>query len=113
MDCSPCPGCTWPVDAWHALIPREVPLINSIALYFVNAFRCSSTALADLKPSFVAISARVGGAPVVKIAFFISSRICCCRTVSFVSAFDGFVREMFIFKTSWFYEQIRLLRCCI
>jgi hypothetical protein len=32
--------------------------------FLARAFRCSSAALADLKPSFWAISARVGGMPV-------------------------------------------------
>ncbi len=38
--------------------------------------------LADLKPSSVAISARVGGAPVRAMALWMSSRICCWRAVS-------------------------------
>jgi len=36
-----------------------------------NACKCSSAALADLKPSSAAISARVGGAPVLAMAVWI------------------------------------------
>jgi hypothetical protein len=38
--------------------------------------------LADLNPSSLAISARVGGEPVFAMADWISSRICCWRAVS-------------------------------
>jgi hypothetical protein len=38
--------------------------------------------LADLKPSTLAISARVGGAPVLAMVFWISSKISCWRAVS-------------------------------
>jgi hypothetical protein len=41
--------------------------------FLARAFRCSSAALADLKPSFWAISARVGGMPVSFMFALISS----------------------------------------
>src|SRR5674476_389011 len=63
-------------------MPREVPLISSMAPLRASACKCSSAALADLKPSSVAISARVGGAPVRAMALWVRSRICCCRAVS-------------------------------
>jgi hypothetical protein len=47
-----------------------------------KACKCSSAALADLKPSSLAISARVGGAPVWRMAASINERICCCLAVS-------------------------------
>ena len=63
-------------------MPREVPLTSSIMPLRASACRCSSAALADLKPNSVAISARVGGAPVCAIAVSMSVRICCWRAVS-------------------------------
>ena len=63
-------------------MPREVPLTSSITPLRAKACKCSSAALADLKPSSVAISARVGGAPVRAMAPWIRSRICCWRAVS-------------------------------
>src|SRR3989475_595278 len=63
-------------------MPREVPLTSSITPLRARACRCSSAALADLKPSVLAISARVGGAPVREMAAWIRSRICCWRAVS-------------------------------
>ena len=42
-------------------MPREVPLTKSITPLRAKAWRCSSAALADLKPKVRAISARVGG----------------------------------------------------
>ena len=51
-------------------------LTNSMAPLRARACRCSSAALADLKPSSVAISARVGGAPVRATDCWMSSRIC-------------------------------------
>jgi hypothetical protein len=63
-------------------IPREVPLTSSMAPFLANALRCSSAALADLKPRMLEISARVGGAPVLAMVFWMSSRISCCRAVS-------------------------------
>jgi hypothetical protein len=44
----------------HRRMPREVPLTSSITPLRARALRCSSEALADLKPSVLAISARVG-----------------------------------------------------
>ena len=44
-------------------MPREAPGMRSITPLRCNARRCSSAALADLKPSSAAISARVGGMP--------------------------------------------------
>src|SRR4051812_25021700 len=63
-------------------IPREVPLTSSITPLRARAWRCSSAALAERKPSSSAISARVGGAPVRAMALWIRSRICCWRAVS-------------------------------
>ena len=63
-------------------MPREVPLTSSMTPLRASACRCSSAALADLKPSSAAISARVGGAPVRAMALWIKSRICCWRAVS-------------------------------
>ncbi len=45
-------------------IPLDAPGMISIAPFFASAFKCSSAALADLKPNSVAIFARVGGKPV-------------------------------------------------
>ena len=42
-------------------MPREAPGMISMAPLRASALRCSSAALADLKPSSRAISARVGG----------------------------------------------------
>ena len=64
-------------------MPREVPPTSSMTPLRASAWRCSSAALADLKPSSLAISARVGGAPVRSIALCTRSRICCWRAVSF------------------------------
>ncbi|MNT64007.1 hypothetical protein D3C72_2018700 [compost metagenome] len=66
-------------------MPREVPLTSSMTPLRARACRCSSAALADLKPSSLAISARVGGAPVRAMAPWIRSRICCWRAVSFTA----------------------------
>jgi hypothetical protein len=63
-------------------MPRDVPLTNSIAPLRAKACKCSSAALADLNPSSLAISARVGGDPVFAMADWINSRICCWRGVS-------------------------------
>ena len=63
-------------------MPREVPCTKSITPFCASACKCSCAALADLKPSFAAISARVGGAPVSAMAVLIKSRICCWREVS-------------------------------
>ncbi len=63
-------------------IPREVPLTSSITPLRASALRWSSAELADLKPSLLAISARVGGAPVREMAVWIRSRISCWRAVS-------------------------------
>ena len=41
-------------------MPRDVPLTSSITPLRASACKCSSAALADLNPSSVAISARVG-----------------------------------------------------
>src|SRR5690606_12942536 len=49
--------------------------------FLARAFRCSSAALADLKPSFWAISARVGGMPVSLIFTLISSSTSAWRGV--------------------------------
>ncbi|MNW13916.1 hypothetical protein D3C71_2119960 [compost metagenome] len=68
--------------SWHRRMPREVPLTSSITPLRARAFKCSSAALAERKPSVPAISARVGGAPVRSMADWIKSRICCCRGVS-------------------------------
>ena len=64
-------------------MPRDVPPTSSITPLRASACRCSSAALAELKPSSLAISARVGGAPVRSIALCTRSRICCWRSVSF------------------------------
>src|SRR6195952_2065214 len=64
-------------------MPRDVPPTSSITPLRASACRCSSAAFADWKPSSVAISARVGGAPVRSIALCTRSRICCWRAVSF------------------------------
>ncbi len=51
-------------------IPRDAPGNISIAPFLQSAFKCSSAALGERKPSLAAISARVGGKPVssIKIA---------------------------------------------
>ena len=64
------------------LVPREAPLTRSIMPFCASACRCSCAALADLKPSAVDISARVGGAPVSAMMVLIRSRICRWRSVS-------------------------------
>ena len=64
-------------------MPRDVPLTKSMAPFRAKACKCSSAALADLKPKTCAISALVGGAPVSAMVFWMSSKICCCRAVSF------------------------------
>ena len=69
-------------NACFKRMPREVPLTNSITPFRASACRCSSAALADLKPSSAAISARVGGAPVFSIAAFTRFKISCWRSVS-------------------------------
>ena len=63
-------------------MPRDVPPTSSITPLRASACRCSSAALAERKPSSVAISARVGGAPVRSMALCTRSRICCWRSVS-------------------------------
>ena len=63
-------------------MPRDVPPTSSITPLRASACRCSSAALAERKPSSLAISARVGGAPVRSIALCTRSRICCWRSVS-------------------------------
>ena len=49
-----------PVSTFRRM-PREVPGIISMAPLRASAFKCSSAALGDLKPSSLAMSARVGG----------------------------------------------------
>ncbi|AVV84373.1 hypothetical protein SPWS13_2624 [Shewanella putrefaciens] len=53
----------------------------SIQPFLARALRCSSAALALLKPKRVAISARVGGIPVSAILRLISSKISAWRGV--------------------------------
>ena len=84
-------------------MPREVPLTSSITPLRARACRCSSAALADLKPSSAAISARVGGAPVRAMARCTSCRICCCRGVSRgVSLMVGLARKLYCYPVTVF-----------
>ena len=62
-------------------IPREVPGTRAITPLRASARKCSSAALADLKPSSRAISARVGGMPVSEINRWTRRRICVWRGV--------------------------------
>jgi hypothetical protein len=43
--------------------------------------------LADLNPSALAISARVGGEPLRSIVLWINDKICCCLSVSLGASF--------------------------
>src|SRR3569832_709551 len=65
-------------------MPREVPGEISMAPLRASASKCSSAALAERKPNSAAISARVGGKPVLSMAFLIRFRICSRRAVSLI-----------------------------
>ena len=67
-------------------MPRDAPATSSMTPFFASALRCSSAALADLKPSSRAMSARVGGMPVASILDLMTSITCCCLAVSFITA---------------------------
>ena len=51
--------------------------------FFSIALKCCSAALADLNPSFLAISALVGGKPLFFMLSLIKSKISCCLAVSY------------------------------
>jgi hypothetical protein len=63
-------------------MPRDVPGSNSSAPFLASARKWSSAELAVRKPKPLAISARVGGIPVISRCRRIQSRICRWRTVS-------------------------------
>src|SRR3569832_2441105 len=65
-------------------MPREVPGEISMAPLRASASKCSSAALAERKPNSAAISARVGGKPVLSMAFLIRFRISSRRAVSLI-----------------------------
>ena len=78
-------------------MPRDVPGKISITPFRARAFKCSSAALADLKPNSRAISARVGGIPVFNIVFLISSSTSSCRAVS------GRITSLFFYTVTLLY----------
>src|SRR5258705_8862093 len=73
------PSCTRSVSLRR--MPREEPGTSSTQPLRASARRCSSAALGERKPSFSAISARVGGMPVSTSAWRMSCRTWDCRGV--------------------------------
>src|ERR1700683_65115 len=70
-------------------MPREVPGTREMTPLRARARRCSSAALAERNPSSRAISARVGGMPLVAMDLWTSRRICVCRGVRSDMAIPG------------------------
>ncbi|CSC57829.1 Uncharacterised protein [Vibrio cholerae] len=80
-------------------IPREAPGTISITCLRASALRCSSAALAERKPSSLAISARVGGIPVSSILLLIRSNTSCWRGV------NGFMSHLSFYTVDCEYIQ--------
>src|SRR3569832_541469 len=79
------PAATWPTSgtppsAFNRM-PRDVPGTRSRTPFFASTLRCCSAAFGELKPKCCAISARVGGRPVVSIHSRIRFRISSWRRV--------------------------------